>query len=165
GDGPYCVTIVAHDPVADPPGAELSVTLDQTPPAHPGNASATNPTDEFPELHWGPGAGDAGGSGIDFYTLYRAGLPIGTVNVGAGDQQAYTDTAAGAGVTHYAVTVTDHAGNESAPSPITSEYDGPSATIRTHPPDPSRSADATFGYDASEPGTFVCSLDDGPAAA
>ncbi len=165
GDGPYCVTVVAHDVLGvDPPGASAAVVLDTTPPHPPGSPDATNPPDQFPQLEWGPGAGDAGGSGVAAYAVYRNGVVIHTEPVGDGSRRTFVDTGAAAGTTEYAITVSDLLGHESAPVTLEARYDGPSATIVDHPPDPSRSAQATFSFSASEPGAFRCSLDGGADA-
>ena len=87
GDGPYCITIVAHDVlVADPPGAQVAATLDTTPPSPPGAPDATNPADSFPSSSGGPAPGDHGGSGVATYTVYQAGVAIHSEAVGDGSR-------------------------------------------------------------------------------
>src|SRR5690349_7308566 len=107
GDGPYCVTVVAHDTLgSDPDGAAVSVNLDRTAPDVPGNLTATNPSDEFPALSW-DASGDHGGSGVAGYTVSRNGVPIASLPA---SQRTYTDTAVGIGSFTYGVTATDAVG-------------------------------------------------------
>jgi hypothetical protein len=168
GDGLYCVSIVAHDVLGpDPDPASATYGLDTSAPSAPGQASAINAPDQFPELDWGPGAGDHGGSGVVSYSVYREGVLLQSgIPVGDGSHRQYTDTGAPAGTTHYGITVTDALGHESSQAPVNARYDGPSTSIDQHPPDPSRGADATFAFSASVSGsTFQCSLDADPDSA
>ncbi|HEX7171171.1 MAG TPA: DNRLRE domain-containing protein, partial [Candidatus Limnocylindria bacterium] len=175
-DGTHTFEVQATDPAAntDPTPASWSWTIDTAPPS----VVATTPLDGATDVGTATAVtatfdeqADPASVTESTFTLAEGATPVpasvsydGTTNVAT----LTPSTALGHSLTFLARLdgVTDLAGN---PLPVVTwsfttvaDTIPPETTIESGPPDPSASADATFAFDAGEPGsTFACALDVG----
>jgi hypothetical protein len=106
------------------PGAFLSIKVDSVEPSQPGSFEGTVTHNVGVELEWAASS-DAGGSGVDRYTVYRklGAPPFSPTDIlWTGGALSYLDVPPDDGTYAYAVSAWDVAGNESAFSETTIGY-------------------------------------------
>lgn len=99
-----------------------TVRNDFTPPTNPPNLASDNIAQVPASLAWDPSQDQPGLSGVAGYFIYRNGVKVNTVPIGARNWQDTTPNAPD-GNYHYRISAIDNAGNESSGSLIDVVYD------------------------------------------
>jgi hypothetical protein len=135
-------------------GGQPSVIVDGTPPTLTIQSHPADPTnDRSPTFAFFANEAASFQCQLDGGEFASCGSPI-----TYGDRNDGSHT--------FVVTATDGAGNVGQASYAwTIETTAPATAITEKPGDPTNSRSASFAFNASEPATFQCKLDDGPFAA